>query len=400
MYYNDTSVYYLGPNMKFSVKKEDLLNALGIATRAVSSKAMFSIYQNIKIIANENEVTFMGTDGELTIKASCDANVEVKGVVFVKMDLFYNLVRNFDAKEYLFAWQDNKLSITSERNKNKSLYAYKTIEDENNRFPNLEFDQSSLIFSFSAYKMKRTFNEIVFAAVIDTGNNPAHFTHGVLFKFYDNSLDLVATDAHRMALRTLEYNKEENTNLVDQIIIPTNVISILNGCLSDDKDFILKFYKHNNRIIINFDRVTIGSSLIDVSFPDYKRIIVKNVTQTIEVEREELKSALNRILIIAKYNTRNPAIHMNGKGNTLKLELDNDLVKCEEDLESINNFTEFKIAYNPELLLDCLKAIDCERILLRWVSEKDPMMLNLKYKDKDSWAEDNDYKYLLMPVRT
>ncbi|WP_299663867.1 DNA polymerase III subunit beta [uncultured Ruegeria sp.] len=69
--------------MKLIVDTKALKDAMGIAGRVVPVKTVWPILTNIKFVANDDRVTLIGSDGDMTFEADVPAEIETEGEVCV-----------------------------------------------------------------------------------------------------------------------------------------------------------------------------------------------------------------------------------------------------------------------------------------------------------------------------
>jgi DNA polymerase-3 subunit beta len=69
--------------MRLTISSQDLSEALSTASSATPARPSMLVYSAVSMSATEGKVVVMGSDGELTVRVSVEANVEEPGVVLV-----------------------------------------------------------------------------------------------------------------------------------------------------------------------------------------------------------------------------------------------------------------------------------------------------------------------------
>ena len=90
-----------GGKMNLKFQKTQLVNALSIVMKAVSTKTASVILESILIKATDNRVVLDATDNELSIQTEVDAIIVEEGGVVLNAKLFSEIVRKFEDNESL-----------------------------------------------------------------------------------------------------------------------------------------------------------------------------------------------------------------------------------------------------------------------------------------------------------
>lgn len=373
-----------------TINSKVLAKLVTAVTKAMSSSAMFSIYQQVRLVANNDILKLTATDGDHTIVVQAECNTQSSLNCFVLGSQLAQLTAKLP---------DTELTLTSENNKlvfklanSKTSYKLKTAEDEHNRFPVVTLNDATQILTIEPTLFKTLLKQTDFASILDKGCSPAHFTHGVYFtasniKERAKFLDVVGTDAHRMALAKTNIEIDENF----KILLPTLACKNLHNLISDTSENVY-LYKIANKIIVHQSDLYYQFLMIDVNFPDYSRIINNTDKATVTtLDRKLVLEALNRLIPLAKYNTKTPVISIKTNNNELLINFESDITELNEVL-SLNTAEELDISLNPILLADVLKNTNFETLDYYYRSDKDPLQLIAN-------AAGYDYVYVLMPVR-
>ncbi|MGV0005882.1 MAG: DNA polymerase III subunit beta [Candidatus Porifericomitaceae bacterium WSBS_2022_MAG_OTU9] len=212
--------------------------------------------------------------------------------------------------------------------------------------------------------------------------------NGLLFDFGKNSLNMVATDGHRLAFckKKISFSKERM-----QIILPRKIVERLDRIFSRDNGDI-SLHASERHIRMEQQGVSLICRLIEGQYPDYEKVIPKvGSGKCLLVGRSEMISSLVRVgslvnsesTAAAKMKISDGKIHMSSRsvmGEEANDEIDVDY--SGEDIE---------ISFNISYLKDVLEKLPGT---------------NIRFELRDSvssflvLAEDNDdQKYVIMPMR-
>src|SRR5918994_3496781 len=102
--------------MKFRCERDDLLEAVQFATRAISNRATLPVLSGLRIEAKEEgEVAIAATDLELTMESAFRAGVDEPGRAIVPGRLFGEMSRSLGAGQVSLAAGEGEVEIGSGR---------------------------------------------------------------------------------------------------------------------------------------------------------------------------------------------------------------------------------------------------------------------------------------------
>lgn len=198
-------------------------------------------------------------------------------------------------------------------------------------------------------------------------------------------LNLVALDGYRLALKS-EYLNTEN---IINAVIPEKTLSEVSKILEDnDKNVNITFTP--NHILFNLDNTKIISRLLEGEFIKYNSIIPDEFNLQVTAKREELLSCIERASLMAKDSNTN-LIKLEIEENNMIITSNSQLGMVREELNILLQGDTLKIAFNSKYLIDVLKIMDEEEIIMKFSSSVSPCVI--KNKDKDNCT------YLVLPVR-
>jgi DNA polymerase-3 subunit beta len=139
------------------------------------------------------------------------------------------------------------------------------------------------------------------------------------------------------------------------------------------------------------DQVLTSRSL-DGTYPNYRQLIPESFTRTINLERRALVSALERVAVLADQHNNVVKLSAEPATGQILIQADaQDVGSGSEGLAATIDGEAIQIAFNVRYLLDGLKAMACERVLLQCNAPTTPAILTP--------AEGDQFTYLVMPVQ-
>ncbi len=343
--------------MKLICNQIDLLKGIQTVQKAISKK-ISPIYEGIYLQAENSKLYLHATDLEISIKTEIYAQVEEEGNIVIPNKLFNDLIKRMSGSIEI----ETKESIIYINQDKSDFKIIGYPGDDFLPFPEL-LPSNNLTFD-----LKETLKEVIIAS---SENEARSFLNGVYFNAQDK-LDIVATDSHRLALKTLPYKGNF------KVIVPRRAIAEVIR-LSDDEvsmDFT------DTQAMFSFGNTELHTRLLEGNFPDYNQIIPTDFKTMIKVDTNKLKSALERVELFTDLSVKLSI------GDDLTISVNSEIGSVEEKVDCLVEGKPLEISFNVNYLIDVLKVIKSEQIEIRLDEDLKP-----------ATVVDDNYKYVLMPMR-
>lgn len=370
--------------MKLKFQKENLRKALQAVQKVASNKSNNLSYENgLLIKAINNEIEMQANDYEMGIKVMVDGIIEEPGEVFISNPFMQELTKLFPTDEIIVEKKDTDTKLVMRGGKSK--FEFMTMNPED--FSEVDIiDQSNSHFVTDSIDLKSLIDNTAFACSTDDAR-PVFM--GTLLEVEGTTLNMVATDTHRLALKTATLE-----NAVEQpikAVIPSRLLMEISRQLPVDMPEAVEITAIRNSIAFKFGNVYIRTRLIEGEFPNYHRVIPTTFSCTITANREEFTGAVERASIIAKDAQYN-IINFTFEDNQIKLMSQHPDYGSVEDYASCNmDGAPLAISFNGRFINDILRHCKKEEIVLK-VKENSPMLVTEKGDDM--------YLYVVTPMRT
>jgi len=220
---------------------------------------------------------------------------------------------------------------------------------------------------------------------------------GVNFTFKSNYLESASTDGHRLAVALIG-NEEHKENLSSNdgdlsVTIPTRSLREIEKLVSlRSSDNSIKLFYDKGQVVFISSNQIITTRTLEGTYPNYSQLIPDSFSKILNFNTKKLIDALERIAVLADQQS-----------SVVKIKLDNkDLASISADAQDIGNANEsipvsysgenFDIAFNVRYLLEGLKVISSENVLLKCNIATTPAV----FVPEDNL---NSFTYLVMPVQ-
>ena len=370
--------------MKFKIVRSNFFKTLSHLQGIVDKKNSLPILSNILIEAKDNELTLSSTDMDISIIEKIDCNVLENGSTTINSQILYDIVRKIDDNSEIEIISNNGKLLTLRADDSRFSLASLPKED----FPIIDMDNSGNTIKINSKIIFKLIDKTKFAI---SNEETRYFLNGLYFnitKDQNNSIvTLVGTDGHRLA--KFSHNIENDIDQLSGVIIPKKTIYELSKLLVE-KDQNVLISISSNRIVFSIGNIIFISKLIDGSFPDYKRVIPKDNSNILKINREILLSAVDRVSTIA--NEKSPVVKFKLLQNVLNLNtINNESSTASEDLKINYNGDEIEIGFNSKYIMDIVNNLEDEEISIKLKDNTSPIVA---LENSNS-----NLVYVLMPMR-
>ncbi|MEE4216620.1 MAG: DNA polymerase III subunit beta [Xanthomonadales bacterium] len=365
--------------MKFSIQREKLLQPITQVVGVVERRQTLPVLANFLISTRNGKLSITGTDMEVELITTVDAQVESEGETTVPARKLVDIVRMLpDGVNITAVSEGDKMTVSS----GKGRYTLATLPAT--EFPATDQVETLEILNIQEDKLKNVLDKTAFAMA---NQDVRYYLNGLLFDFHDNDLSTVATDGHRLAICDLDTDlsvAEER-----QLIVPRKGVLELSRMLSDSKDPVeLALGKNHIRLVKGSTVFT--SKLIDGRFPEYRAVIPKGTDRHIRINRDAFIRALQRASILS--NEKYKGVRLEASGGFIKIIAHNPQhEEAIEELEAGLNFDQLAIGFNVTYLLDALTAIDAETVLMELKDANSSCLISAESGGSD--------RHVVMPLK-
>ena len=369
--------------MELVVRKNDLLRELQLFQGIVERKNTIPILANVLMEAKGDEVRFLATDLEVGLRSRCQAAVAKGGSLTLPAKKFYEIVKSLPETDIRIAEDKGGVKVAADRFDSRM----QTLPRED--FPTLPEAGPAPTATLQRAALREMVSKTQFAI---TGEDTRYFLNGALFVLRPDSMSLVATDGHRLALVTVPRDGKSK-NDVDEIkaILPKKTLGELARLLTEGEEDI-KYERGENHLFFDVGGRLLISRMIDGQFPAYERVIPKGNDKHIEFERDRLTNAVKRVALLS--NERSRAVKVQIDRNKVDVTSSSpDLGEARETLPVEYSGAAMQICFNAQYVLDFLSAVSTDVVSLDLKDEVSQALL------RPVNAEGYDYTYEIMPMR-
>jgi DNA polymerase-3 subunit beta len=243
-------------------------------------------------------------------------------------------------------------------------------------------------FEIEALMLRDLIKHTIFSVSFD---ETKQFLNGILFKCEDSVLHLISTDGYRLALKkgTVPAGIQNF-----EAIVPFKALNeLLKVLLPLAPETKVSVTLSDNQVSFHFGDFLLVSRVINGQFPDYKQVVPESTEHRFSVRRKDFLDACERASIIAL-----------SSNNVVRLTFDEGKLTIRSSAAALGDFREdlslaretgegsVSVAFNVKLILDAIKILESEEIVLAFNNGLAPCVIQSKL--------DDDFNYIIMPIRT
>lgn len=344
------------------IQKTDLAQKLNKIKGVVPKKTTMPVLQGILV----RDGYLIASNMEMPVKAKIEGT---EGESFIIPERAFDLINNLpDGEMEISAAAGNIITIKADKIKNK----YQTLDPA--QFPATASQDNGSELRIKAEMLLESMKRVSYAV-------PAQNTNTVMtamcLQAAGGQLNFAGLDGHVLAWDKIDYDGEF------ELLIPKNTVDKMKSLgLSGEVQI-----RHNKTgaVFITED-FEIYTRLIEGEYFKYQTLFKELPLHTV-VSRIALLDAMTRAKMCTE--ERCP-VRFEMDGGALSLSIKDNTTDYHETIELQEDIAEtLTIGFDARLVLETLKAFDCENVGLSFGGPKMPMIVE---------AEDSDFKTIVLPV--
>ena len=374
--------------MKFTIKREILLEALNKVSKAISTKNLIPVLAGIKFELKKKKLVLTASDNDITIQTTIeslkeeDFKIENEGSIIIQGKYILDIVRKLPDEYINIEVIDDLKILIYTANSEFNLNGISESE-----YPNIGLEESKKKIDIKANILKNIVYQTAFAS---SNEESKPVLTGINFNIVGDILECNSTDSYRLARKVVKLDKvsEENYN----IVIPSHNLveftKILDGELED-----VELHIFNNKILLKAGNLKFESRLINGTYPNTSNLLPDDSFLVINTNLNDFYNVIDRVSILTSDKEKN-IVTLETDGNTLILKSSSVEVGRVEEKMTINknNDENIKISFSAKYMMEALKSFSTETVDIHFVGEIKPILIKSK--------EDETLTQLVLPIRT
>ncbi len=353
--------------MNLLVDKSVIENMLSSLQPFLEKKDNAEITSHILIFTTDNTLSLKATDYEMGLEIKHNSvKTQENGIATCNGKKILDVIRILKDGEINIYREGDEVHIKQNRSN------YKLPSFNADEFPKLPDSQDLPKIDINSVKLMNAFKKVNPAIA---NNNPKFELNGALIDIRNSVINIASTDTRRLAVFKIDNDSEKLLSL----IIPKRAISEIQKLFASDIELL---YDQTN-FIIKSDNYFFFTKVINGKFPDYERIIPRELKYNFNLPKMPIIDAIKQVNIIS------PEIKITFENNRLIFEsLSNDNMEAKTAIETtIAIETPFSVAINSRYMIDFLSNIDTDSFGIGFNEPNTPFQL-----------VSNNFLTIIMPI--
>jgi DNA polymerase-3 subunit beta len=356
--------------MKFRINQDHFSNGLQQVLNVVGARATMPILSNVLIEAADGHISLTTTNLDLGIRCRIKADVAETGGITLPVRKLATIIRELPQSDiFIETGDNNQAKITS----GGSLFKIMGIGTE--EFPPLPTFENRHVFELSQTQIVSMLKSVSYGQSNDENR---YILNGVYFNFADQKLTLVATDGRRLALTALDTEITEDN--AGSLILPAKTVAELERLMGKGENVKIAFNDRQAAFEIGIndagdtglvDHLYLVSKIVEGNYPNYRQVIPKETEHRVKIERELMLECVHRAALVTS-----------DKSNSVKLKVSKNLLEISgssaeygeshESMAIAYDGPEVQVAFNPQFLMEPLKALTKDEVFFEFKDELSP----------------------------
>ncbi len=365
--------------MKFTCEKALLVSAISVAGRTVAAKSAIPCLEGILLRAGVG-VQLTGFNLETGITVKVGASVTEAGLCVMPARLFFDIVRKLP-DDIVTIEVDDKLQVSIRGGASSFKITAMDAED----YPDLPDVNGAHGIAMPQSALR----EMIGGTIFSVSENQARPIHtGCLMEVRDETITMVAVDSFRLARRT--WHSETPIGQELKFVVPATGLREVEKILADTDEPAV-FTLGSKHILFEIGDATLVCRILEGEFIDWRRVVPTNCPVKLTANVAELTSSIERVSLIVSEKIKSPVRCVFGE-NTADFRTTNTIGSAHDTCDIAGNGGELEIGFNCRYLLDALRAVPSEEVMLELQNGLSPIVFT-------PVDEKMDFAYMVLPVR-
>lgn len=358
--------------MKFKINRDHFTSGLQQVLNVVGTRATMPILSNVLIEAGDDQISLTTTNLDLGIRCRIKADVAEKGALTLPVRKLASIVRELPSLDVeVETYSNNQAKLTS----GQSLFRIMGIGAD--EFPPLPTFNDQHSFMLRQDELGRMLKSVSYA---QSSDETRYIMNGVFFNFEGNGLTLAATDGRRLAVISKELEVTEDN--AGHLILPAKTVGEVGRLLGQGDSVRIAFNDRQVAFEINseadaaaeaglLDNIYLVSKVVEGNYPNYRQVIPKENDQHIKLNRESFAKCIARAALVTSDKNNSIKVHVNEN----ILEVTGSSPEFGESNVTLNveyGGPDVTVAFNPQFILDPLKALQRDEVIFEFKDELSP----------------------------
>lgn len=374
--------------MNFKISKSKFYNALQIVSRAISPNSPVPSLCGVLIEASNEGIKLTGSDGDISICMTLsntndeDLNLTVleEGSVVIDSRYITQIASKMNSNDIHVEIIDGTLTRFSSLKTEYKINGYKASD-----YPAVDFSEPTTNFTIKSNDLTEIIESTAFATSV---KETRPVLTGVNFKSTGTQIIATATDSYRLAKKTYDL-----TASPFNVTIPAKTLNEAKSIFNAENDDV-KISLDTKKVQFTNGTILMQSRLLEGGFPETDRLIPKEFSYTLVINRQDLISTIDRNMFIRTDKLPLNRLQVSSKDDVNLTSRSQEIGSYDDQLTGVSYEGEpLDISFAGNYVMDAAKALTSANIKIQFTGSMKPFILT-------NDGEDQSVLQLVLPVRT
>lgn len=372
--------------MKFSIKKNIILEQLTNVSKAISTRNIIPILNGVKFELSNEGLYLTASDSDLTIKSFIPSDkiekIEEVGEIIIQSKYILEIIKKLPSDIVNFEVIDSLKILIYTETSQYNLNCLNTVD-----YPQIELNDNTTHIELNSGVLKKMIKQTIFA--VSTQESRPLLT-GVNIKVNGNILECVATDSYRLAKKTINLDTPYEDAI--DIVIPGKNINELDKIITED-DKIVEIHIFDNKIMFKYEGIKFQSNLLNGTYPNTSNFVPTEFSYIITTKLNEYFSSIDGASLLTQSKEKN-IVKMEAVADELIISsFASEIGKAENRISVQRNVNDdISISFSAKYMMDALRSIEDEDIIICMNSDSKPIVIKS--------VTDESLIQLVLPIKT
>ena len=336
--------------MKFNVSSKAFYNAAAAVSKVINSKNALAILDNFLLTLDGDTFTITGSDVENALTARLEvAGAKGSGSFCLGARRLVELLKelpdqgvevdvNEDTLEVQLSYSAGHYSFVGLPGDQYPAFSGSTLEEAN-----------PISFSVATEQIITGLDNTMFAVSTDEYRQ---IMQGVLLDIAPDSITFVATDTRKLVRYT---DRRTAPGVTGSCVLPSKPSAIIKNVFA--KEETLDITMSSRSAIIKSDNFTFQCAFLNGTYPDYNRVMPRNNSLVLTVDRMALLNAVRRVGIFVEVEGGLEKFRITPETILLKANDNNLCTSAREQVPCSFTGSELTIGFSASFLTEILTTI-------------------------------------------
>lgn len=341
--------------MKFNVSSKALYNATSAVSKVINSKNALAILDNFLITLQDGVLTITGSDQENALTARLEVEgAKGNGSICLGARRLVELLKELPDQGTEVNINEDTLEV--QLSYSAGHYSFVGLPAE--QYPRFEADKSGepIVFSVATEQIITGLDNTMFAVSSDEYRQ---IMQGVLLDITPECITFVATDTRKL-VRYID--RRTAPGVTGSCVIPAKPSTVIKNVFA--KEETLKFTMTSKSAVIESDNYTFQCTFLNGNYPDYNRVIPRNNSLVLTVDRLALLNAVRRVGIFVEVDGGLEKFRITPEAILLKANDNNLCTSAREQVPCSFTGNELTIGFSANFLTEILNTLKGNEVIV------------------------------------